>query len=251
MQRGSIVVVVAVVLCFVIDCAAFRGVQNTQHLSLAIRNTQRLRMSMPSSQLVCKNALRSFLGITTASFLAFGGPLTPPAARAGIDVSQIESIKKIQEAQAALDSADVEYTKLPSGVSYREFRSGRGDRTVEKGKLVTTEMTIRCRSLYTPKEPGGVKYYDSKVDSPEGVLTWAIGSGELPPGLEQAMTGMKKGAIRRIEIPSVQVFRARKDKQLPLPAKRNEEGQRRFEKVFKTDATMLFEVLVLKIADSE
>jgi FKBP-type peptidyl-prolyl cis-trans isomerase len=208
-------------------------------------------MSASSSHMFGKRALRTFLGVTTASFLALGGPLPPPAAKAGIDVSQIESIKKIQEAQAALDSADVEYTKLPSGASYREFRSGRGERTVEKGKVVTTEMTIRCRSLYTPKEPGGVKYYDTKVDSPDGVLTWEMGSGELPPGLEQAMTGMKKGAIRRIEIPSVQVFRARKDKQLPLPSKRNEEGQRRFEKVFKTDATMLFEVLVLKIADAE
>jgi hypothetical protein len=61
------------------------------------------------------------------------------------------------------------------------------------------------------------------------------------------MLGMKKGAIRRIEIPSQQVYQARKDNQLPLPAKNNEDGNRRFKNLFKTDAKLLFEVLLKNI----
>jgi hypothetical protein len=32
-----------------------------------------------------------------------------------------------------------------------------------KGSIVTAEMTIRCKSLNTAKDPGGVKYYDTKI----------------------------------------------------------------------------------------
>jgi hypothetical protein len=31
------------------------------------------------------------------------------------------------------------------------------------GSIVTAEMTIRCKSLNTAKDPGGVKYYDTKI----------------------------------------------------------------------------------------
>ena len=58
---------------------------------------------------------------------------------------------------------------------------------------------------------------------------------------------MRKGAVRRIELPSTVVFAARKNNQLPLPSENNKDGKRRFENLFKTDATLLFEVLVTRI----
>jgi hypothetical protein len=61
------------------------------------------------------------------------------------------------------------------------------------------------------------------------------------------MIGMKRGAIRRIELPSMIVYRARKEGRLPLPSEKNKDGKRRFENLFKTDATLLFEVLVTRI----
>jgi hypothetical protein len=61
--------------------------------------------------------------------------------------------------------------------------------------------------------------------------------------------GMKRSSIRRVELPSQLVFRAREDKQLPLPSEKNEEGNRYYKRLFKTDATLLFEVLVTKIAE--
>jgi hypothetical protein len=38
--------------------------------------------------------------------------------------------------------------------------------------------------------------------------------------------GMKRSSIRRVELPSQLTFRAREDKQLPLPSEKNEEGNR-------------------------
>lgn len=35
----------------------------------------------------------------------------------------------------------------------------------------------------------GVKYYDTKVDSPNKELTWVVGSGEFSPAVEEALIG--------------------------------------------------------------
>ena len=96
----------------------------------------------------------------------------------------------------------------------------------------------------------GVKYYSTLQDSTDNSLSWTIGSGKLLPGLEEGMLGMKRGSIRRIEVPSVQVFAARDNNQLPLPSPKNEDGNRRFRNLFKTKADLLFEVSVMKIADA-
>ena len=118
---------------------------------------------------------------------------------------------------------------------------------MQKGSLVSAEMTIRCVKFATATEPGGVKYYDTKVDTPEKEISWVIGDGTLPPSLEEGLIGMKRSGIRRIELPSVEVFKVRKNNQLPQPSKKNEDGNRRFKNLFKTDATLLFEVLIKNI----
>lgn len=106
-------------------------------------------------------------------------------------------------------------------------------------------MTIRCKSFSTAKDPGGVKYYSTKDDEEFNELAFVVGSGEMPPGLEEGLMGMHKNALRRIEVPSTMVFAAKKEGQLPLP--QTKDGKRRFESLFKTDATLLFEVLVTRI----
>ena len=145
------------------------------------------------------------------------------------------------------DSKDVAFETLPSGASSREYREGKGDAIVQPGSKVAVEMTIRCMSFKTADEPGGVKYYTTKQDTDFNELAWTVGSGELPPELEESMMGMRKGAVRRIELPSTVVFAAKKNQQLPLPSETNKDGKRRFENLFKTDATLLFEVLVTRI----
>ncbi len=145
------------------------------------------------------------------------------------------------------DTMNIPFEELPSGVSFREYRQGKGEATIQPGSKVAVEMTIRCKSFATADEPGGLKYFSTKDDTDFNEVAWTIASGELLPGLEEGMMGMHKNAIRRIEVPSTMVFAARKASQLPLPKDSNKDGKRRFENLFKTDATLLFEVLVTRI----
>jgi hypothetical protein len=152
------------------------------------------------------------------------------------------------------DSKDIAFTLLPNGASYRDYREGKGDVTIQHGSKVAVELTIRCKSFATADEPGGLKYYSTKQDTDFNELAWTISSSDnssfdspVPAELEECMIGMKRGAIRRIELPSMIVYRARKEGRLPLPSEKNKDGKRRFENLFKTDATLLFEVLVTRI----
>jgi len=188
--------------------------------------------------------------------------IQPQIANAGIDPSALKSYSiqgdttgvrtRLSQIEAtktrATDADDIPYEVLPNGVSYREFREGKGEAVVQPGSKVAVEMTIRCKSFNTADEPGGVKYFTSKGDTEFNEVAWTIGSGELVPGLEEGMIGMHRNALRRIEVPSVLIFEANKKGQLPLPSAKNKDGKRLFEKsLFKTDATLLFEVLVTRI----
>ena len=202
---------------------------------------------------------RSFLSqVSTAALL-----LTAASpANAGIDPSALKSLpiegdangaaSRIRQLESANgprpeDTQDIPFEKLSSGASYREYREGKGEATVQSGSKVAVEMSIRARSFATANEPGGLKIFSTKDDTDFNELAWTVGSGELPPELEEAMMGMRKGAIRRIELPSTVVFSARKAGTLPMPSEKNKDGKRRFESLFKTDATLLFEVLVTRI----
>ena len=116
---------------------------------------------------------------------------------------------------------------------------------VQPGSKVGVEMTIRCKSFATANEPGGVKYFSTNLDTQFNELAWTIGNGELLPGLEEGMMGMHKNALRRIEVPSTMVFSGRNANQLPLPE--TKDGKRIYDRLFKTDATLLFEVLVTRV----
>lgn len=204
---------------------------------------------------------RQFIQAAPAAALAF--LVRPQEANAGIDPNALKNLKvEGDDSGAAMrlrqltqeedktrpeDLVDIPFEKLDSGVSYREYREGKGEAVVKSGSKVAAEMTIRCKSFATAKEPGGLPYFTTKGDTDFNEVAWTVGSGELPPGLEEGMAGMKKGAIRRIELPSTMVFSARNNNQLPLPGAGNKDGKRRFDNLFKTDATLLFEVLVTRI----
>jgi len=198
------------------------------------------------------SAASSLLLVTAAS----------PPAHAGIDPSLLGNLRVEGDTTGAAsrlkaiaaengpqpdDSKDIAFEVLPSGASYREYREGKGDATVQPKSKVAVEMTIRCKSFATADEPGGLKYFSTKQDTEFNEYAWTVGSGELPPELEEAMMGMKRAAVRRIELPSTVVFAARKLDQLPLPSENNKDGKRRYDNLFKTDATLLIELLVTRI----
>mmetsp|Transcript_45516 Transcript_45516/g.67074 ORF Transcript_45516/g.67074 Transcript_45516/m.67074 type:complete len:257 (+) Transcript_45516:65-835(+) len=208
------------------------------------------------------NDRRAFL----SSAVQIGGlsslaAMGPGMANAGIDPSTLKNIRvEGDEAGSATrlrqieleknrpeDTLNIPYEVLPSGVQYREYRDGKGEATVQPGSKVAVEMTIRCKSFSTAQEPGGLKYFTTKDDTDFNELAFTVGSGEMIPGLEEGMMGMKRNGLRRIEVPSTMVFAAKKANQLPLPSAKNKDGNRRFENLFKTDATLLFEVLVTRI----
>lgn len=116
---------------------------------------------------------------------------------------------------------------------------------MKPGSKVAVEMSIRCKSFSTANDPGGLKYFTTKEDTDFNEIAFTVGSGEMIPGLEEGMMGMHKNGLRRIEVPATMVFAANKANQLPLPT--TKDGKRRFENLFKTDATLLFEVLVTRV----
>jgi len=199
---------------------------------------------------------RVFLSSVGAAFLS---TIAPKAAYAGIDPNALKNlpvqgddsggVTRLRQIEAAKNPAsdlvDSPWEDLASGVAYREYRQGKGEAVVQPGSKVAVEMTVRCKSFATANEPGGLKYYSTKDDTDFNEYAFTIGSGEAPPGLEEGMMGMRRGGLRRIELPSTMVFAAKKADQLPLPL--TKDGKRRFENLFKTDATLLFEVLVTRV----
>lgn len=81
---------------------------------------------------------RSFLGVAG---LAFGIIVSPSQASAGIDPSLLRTLqvqgdnsgsatrlRQVENMQKpATDLVDVPFEELPSGVSYREYRAGKGE----------------------------------------------------------------------------------------------------------------------------
>ena len=212
------------------------------------------------SLIVLEGSRRSFIDqVAIGTTAAVVSTMLPSPAYAGIDPSLLRSLpvegdssgtqQRLRQIDAVQrptsDLENIPFVELPSGVSYREYREGKGEAVVQEGAKVAVEMTIRCRSFATANEPGGVKYYSTKDDTDFNELAWTVGSGALLPGLEEGMQGMHKNALRRIEVPSTQVYAAKKNNQLPLPT--TKDGQRRFDSLFKTDGTLLFEVLVTRI----
>ena len=169
-----------------------------------------------------------------------------------------EQLAAMQAAQNALDAQDVEWSVVPGmekeGVIYRDYREGRGggDQVRVQDSKITAEMVVRIKKLSTQKDPGGVRYYSTKLDAPpNGEVQWTTGQGAYLPALENGMVNMKKGGLRRIEVPSTLVFKAQKLGQLPIPAPSDEDGTRRYSKLLKSDATLIFEVLVKSVTNQQ
>jgi len=76
------------------------------------------------------------------------------------------------------DSKDIAFTILPNGASYRDYREGKGETTIQPGSKVAVELTIRCKSFATADEPGGLKYYSTKQDTDLNELAWTISSSD-------------------------------------------------------------------------
>ena len=176
--------------------------------------------------------------------ISIQSPNSAPSTGKTITMKDIENMKQIQD---SMDAEDIEYIKLRSGASYREFREGKGNKVVKPGDIVTVELTARAKSFATQKEPGGVMIFSTKDDTPYNAMEIAMTGTDFMPGVQEALIGMKRGAIRRIEIPSVQTFQARDENMMFKPV--TDDHKRRLKGLFKTEASLIVEVLVDKISE--
>mmetsp|Transcript_11526 Transcript_11526/g.24570 ORF Transcript_11526/g.24570 Transcript_11526/m.24570 type:complete len:274 (-) Transcript_11526:331-1152(-) len=253
------------------DISAFSSVPSVSRLTTTASSssstaTLPLRLANDNQdendELATDNQRREIFHRAGSFVLATTAALSSTPAYAGIDPSALKALpvegdttgittrlRQIESVNGPRpeDSKDIAFEVLPSGASYREYREGKGEATIAPGSKVAAEMTIRAKSFATANEPGGVKYFSTKTDTDFNELAWTVGSGELPPALEECMMGMRKNSIRRIELPSTLVFAARNANQLPVPVEGNKDGKRVYDRLFKTDATLLFEVLVTRI----
>ena len=206
------------------------------------------------SSISVKSGISKVVGALSTSLVLSSTIMQPMQPAHAIDVSQVKNlndeVSKLKQVQDALDARDIPYEDLPSGVSYREFRDGKGERRVQRGAEVVVELTLRAKKLATQAQPGGVMYFSTAKDTTGGTMGWTIGDGTMIPGIEEAMMaqgGMKRSAVRRIEVPSTQVFKARRDGQLPL--QKDADEIRLTKNLWKTEATMIAEVKVNKISE--
>ena len=91
-------------------------------------------------------------------------------------------------------------------------------------------------------------YFSTAKDTASGQMSWTVGDGSMIPAVEEALLadgGARRNSIRRIDIPSVAIFKARKEGQLPKRV--NEDEIRLTKNLFKTQADMIAEVRVMKI----
>jgi FKBP-type peptidyl-prolyl cis-trans isomerase len=163
------------------------------------------------------------------------------------ELDQVRIALTVEEAELAASeiTTPTNYTRLASGVLYREMRPGKGDAVVQAKSRVGMELTARCKAFPTTRDPSGVKYFATAMDTEFNEIAFTVGVGQMLVGLEEGMMGMKRGAVRRIQVPSSAVHAAKRLNQLPLPT--TKEGKRRYEAMFQSDATLLFEVLVTRL----
>ena len=97
----------------------------------------------------------------------------------------------------------------------------------------------------------GVVFYNTKNNNPDGFgaipLTVDLGKGQMLPGLEQGLVGMKKGGIRRIIVPQSLAYNQFPGLE-PIPMTTTE--QRALDSVVKNarrDGTILFDVQVERL----
>jgi len=154
------------------------------------------------------------------------------------------------------DAEDIPYTKLDSGVSYRVFReplNSKEEAVVGKGTRVAVQMTGRLPATATKEAPGGLQFFNTKnTDIQE--LGWRIGeSGNIVPGLEEGMMGMRKGELRRIIVPGERAYNTEYIQSRKFePQPNTKDGPRYFDTTInnpRRDHTVVYEVQLERISD--
>lgn len=152
------------------------------------------------------------VGVAAAAlaFLSFTAPL-PATAQQAVQL------------QTAQTGASGKMTELPSGLKYTDEKVGTGAEA-KRGDKVTVHYT---GWLYNNGQKG--KKFDSSVDRGEP-FTFNLGAGQVIPGWDQGVAGMKVGGKRTLIIPADLAY-----------------GSRGAGGVIPPNATLMFDVELLKV----
>src|SRR3954466_14147806 len=153
--------------------------------------------------------MKSTSFMAAAAALALVSLAAPPAALA--------------QQTAAQQGATGKMTELPSGLKYTDTVVGTGAEA-KRGEKVTVHYT---GWLYNNGQKG--KKFDSSLDRNEP-FSFNLGGGEVIPGWDQGVAGMKIGGKRTLIIPANLAY-----------------GARGAGGVVPLDATVLFDVKLLKV----
>lgn len=142
--------------------------------------------------------------------------------------------------QAPASKGETEFVELSNGVKVKDFKLGTGTEIIKENSSVQVQASGRLLNL------NGVIFYNTKNNNPDGFgaipLSINLGKGQVIPGLESGIIGMRKGGIRRIIIPADLAYSKYPDLE---PKPMNPNDQRALDSVIKNprrDATILFDV---------
>jgi len=157
--------------------------------------------------------MKSTSFIAAAAALVLVSLAAPPPAPA----------QQTSQQSAAQQGATGKMTELPSGLKYTDTVDGTGAEA-KRGEKVTVHYT---GWLYNNGEKG--KKFDSSLDRNEP-FSFNLGGGQVIPGWDQGVAGMKVGGKRTLIIPANLAY-----------------GARGAGGVIPPNATLMFDVELLKV----
>lgn len=196
----------------------------------------------------------------TAAALLLLSPAPPSALAAGESVvagsyEPMAGIRDKDYGKSRMRYPDYETT--PSGLQYKELRSGDVNAQLPRpGDLCVIDYDGYTIGYYgRPFEARNKPKGSSFVDDDKDYYRFTLGGGAVIPAIEEAVAGMRPGAIRRLIVPVELGYPAGKnglpDSKLKGPRPTTFSGQRALDFVLQNqgliDKTLLFDVQLMRI----
>lgn len=110
------------------------------------------------------------------------------------------SVPQIANA-VTVSSSNLSFTQTATGLQYADIKVGPGSPAIQRGSTVSVEYILST----TGAKFGNRIYSSTDAGAP---YQWTFGDGSTIPGLEEAVSTMATGGIRRVIIPSKLAYQA-------------------------------------------
>lgn len=147
--------------------------------------------------------MRNYLVLLSGVLACADAPAPPPSPA---DASSTPDLTAISYAPA-LGVEPATMSRTPRGVLYRDLTPGTGE-PVGAGKLVAIH--------YLGTLPNGTQFDANGPSDPP--YEFRLGAGEVVPGFDEAVTGMRVGGKRQVVIPPALGYGAQANGPLPANA---------------------------------